>query len=253
MFEKLRDWNIRRIVLHHPIPDARWQRVLTNIPMLGSLSPEESARLRTLATLFLRRKSFVAAGDLALTTPMCEVIAAQACYPILNLDFSWLQGWHTVIVYPGQFLRRRSEIDDAGVMHQWTDVLRGESWRRGPVIFSWADVAGSGRGDGYNVIIHEIAHKLDMLNRDADGFPPLHRSMPIAAWTRAFTDAYEELQTQLQRWENPAIDPYAAESPAEYFAVVSEYFFELPQLVHTHYPAVYQQLAEFYRQDPYAR
>lgn len=253
MFQKVRDWNIRRIVRRHPIPEGRWQQTLANIPMLRSLTVEETTRLRTLATLFLRRKSFIAAGDFTLIPPMCEVIAAQACYPILNLDFTWLDGWRTVIVYPGQFVRRHSEIDASGVMHQWTEVLRGESWQRGPLILSWADVTGSGHGHGYNVIIHEIAHKLDMLNCDADGFPPLHCSMRTSMWTQTFTDAYQALCAQLRRGEDPAIDPYAAESPAEYFAVMSEYFFELPQLIHAHYPRIYDQLAEFYRQDPAAR
>jgi hypothetical protein len=253
MFGFLREWNTRRIVRLHPIPEIRWQQSLGAIPILQSLSPEETARLRTLATLFLCRKSFVTAGDFVLAPWMCDIIAIQACYPILNLGFSWLDGWRTVIVHPGRFLRRRCEIDDIGVMHEWTDVLRGESWQRGPVVFSWADVAGSGLGDGYNVIIHEIAHKLDMLNRHADGFPPIHRSMPVRAWTRAFTDAYQALKADLQRGEDTVIDSYAAESPAEYFAVLSEYFFERPQPIHARYPQVYQQLAEFYRQDPYAR
>ena len=119
------------------------------------------------------------------------------------------------------------------------------------MILSWADAERS--GDGYNVVIHEFAHKLDMLNGDANGFPPLHADMDRARWSATFGAAYEEFCARVERREETAIDPYAAENPAEFFAVLSEAFFETPDAVRSEYPAVYGELAAFYRQDPALR
>ncbi len=121
------------------------------------------------------------------------------------------------------------------------------------MILSWADVEASGWGDGYNVAIHEIAHKLDLLNGEVDGFPPLHRGMSARAWNQTFSAAFEDLGRRVDAGEETEIDPYAAEEPGEFFAVLSEYFFEQPGLVKTEYPDVYWRLAEFYRQDPWKR
>ena len=253
MLKLLRQWRDRRLIRRHPIESAAWSETLAALPVLQHLSVSEAHRLRDLTALFLRRKTFMLVQGLELTPPQKLLIAAQACLPILNLDFGWYDDWLTVIVYPGKFLRPRREMDASGVMHEWTEVLRGEAWRRGPVVLSWADVAGSGMGDGYNVIIHELAHQLDMLNGGADGFPPLHDSMRASEWNRAFTEAYAELNAAIDHDMETPIDPYAGESPAECFAVFSEYFFEWPFLVHRHYPRVYDQLRAFYRQDPLRR
>ena len=129
----------------------------------------------------------------------------------------------------------------------------GQAWLNGPVILSWADVENAGDADGMNVVIHEFAHKLDMLNGDANGFPPLHRGMSREAWSTAFTAAYEDLCRRVDAGEDTEVDPYATESPAEFFAVISESFFEIPDLLRTVYPDVYAQLALFYRQDPAGR
>jgi hypothetical protein len=133
--------------------------------------------------------------------------------------------------------------------------MTGESWERGPVILSWADAEeGGARGaPAYNVVIHEFAHKLDMRNGEANGFPPLHANMSRTRWSDAFTFAYRDFCDRLDSGLDVAIDAYGAESPAEFFAVVSETFFESPVELLEAYPAVYEQLAQFYRQDPAAR
>lgn len=226
---------------------------MAGLSVFANLSSEETGRLRQLAGEFLRDKIFEPAGGMILDDAVRTRIAALACLPILGLDYGWYEGWRTVIVYPGEFVRPRSQFDEIGVMHEWEEVLTGESWERGPVILSWADVDASGRRDGYNVVIHEMAHKLDMLNGNPDGFPPLHRELHRRAWTEHFTAAYRDFNARLDRGEATAIDPYAAEEPGEFFAVLSEYFFELPALVKAEYPAVYDLLAGFYRQDPAAR
>lgn len=121
------------------------------------------------------------------------------------------------------------------------------------MILSWADVAPAPGAAGYNVVMHEFAHQLDMLNGPANGFPPLHPEMNRDAWSRAFRAAYDDFRRRVEADEDTAIDPYAAENPAEFFAVLSEAFFEMPIAVRAEYPAVYAQLTQFYRQDPVAR
>lgn len=246
----LRSWRRRRWLQRHPIPDRTWDRVLARTPLLQGPDAEGRARLRELATVFLQEKTWIGTHELEPTEDMRVQIAALAALPVLGLDLDWYRGWETVILYPGEFVHRREEVDAGGLVHEWDEVLSGEAWERGPVIFSWMDVTASGRLDGYNVVIHELAHKLDMLNGPPDGFPPLHSGMDVRRWTRSFTEAYEELNGWLDRGEAPPVDPYAAEHPAEFFAVLSEYFFEIPELLHETWPAVYGELSAFYRQDP---
>jgi Mlc titration factor MtfA (ptsG expression regulator) len=253
MFSILNLFRRRRRSATAPVPEAAWTPAVAHLAILAGLSDEESRRLRQLAALFLQDKIFEAAGGMVLDDMIRLRIAALACLPILGLDYDWYDGWRTVIVYPGSFVRPRSQFDDIGVLHEWEDVLTGESWEHGPIVLSWADVEASGHRDGYNVVIHEMAHKLDMLNGQPDGFPPLHKDMNRRAWTDSFSAAFADLSARLDRDEPTGIDPYAAEEPAEFFAVLSEYFFELPALVKSEYPAVYAELVRFYRQDPATR
>lgn len=218
--------------------------------MLDRLSASEKERLRQLATLFIHEKVFELSGGIELTDTMRIRIAALACLPILHLDLDWYSGWTSIVVFPTEFVRPREAVDDIGVMHEWEETVGGEAWELGPVILSWADVEASGQGDGYNVVIHEMAHKLDMLNGPCDGFPPLHRNMAASQWSNVFSDAFDDFNSRLDRGEHTRIDPYAGESPAEFFAVLSEYFFELPDLLETAYPEVYSLLIRFYRVAP---
>jgi len=249
----LREWRRRRLLRQFPLADELWSEVTGGLPVLAGVEGGERARLRALATIFLHEKSFEPVQGLDMTPAMRLSIAVQACLPILHLGIDWLRGWSAVIVYPGEFVHRREEVDEAGVVHEWDEVRSGESWEYGPLILSWADVSASGLCDGYNVVIHELAHKLDMLNGEANGFPPLPRGMGAREWNRVFSAAYADLNRRLDGGEATALDPYAAEHPAEFFAVLSEYFFEVPRLVQASYPAVYAQLTAFYRQDPLRR
>ena len=121
------------------------------------------------------------------------------------------------------------------------------------MILSWADVEAGQERDGYNVVIHELAHKLDMLDGAANGCPPLHAGMSPQRWAAVFSAAYDDLCRRVDAHEETAIDPYASESPAEFFAVASESFFERPDLLQADYAELYEQLVAFYRQDPLAR
>ncbi|MGW8183668.1 MAG: M90 family metallopeptidase [Burkholderiales bacterium] len=249
----LRHWRRKRIVGRAAFDEALWRSVLARYRFMRALSPSERARLREQAILFLHEKSIAGAGGLQLRDEIRMCVAAQACMLVLNLDLDFYKGWVEVIVYPGEFLVDYEYLDEDGVAHRINAPMSGESWLGGPVILSWADTEQGGSGDGYNVVIHEFAHKLDMLNGEANGFPPLHDDMDRTRWSDTFGAAYEDFCRRVERSEEIAIDPYAAESPGEFFAVLSEVFFEAPHTVRDNYPAVYAELALFYRQDPALR
>jgi len=248
-----KNWRRRRLLARAQLPEDRWWAVVAGLPLLRGLTGAELSRLRNLCLLFLHEKHLVAAGELELDDGMRLYIAVQACLPILHLGLDYYAGWTSVIVYPAGFWSPHRALDAAGVMHSGYQARVGEAWDRGPVVLSWADVQQAASGAGFNVVIHECAHKLDLLNGIANGMPPLHGGMSPPAWTQAFTAAYNDLCQCLDLGAEPPIHPYATESPAEFFAVVSEAFFEIPAVLQATYPAVYAQLRGFYRQDPLLR
>ncbi len=249
----LKNWRRRYILRHTGLPDEAWRAAVSGLPVLCGLSEQELERLRELSILFLNEKQVVAAGGFSLDDETRIRIAAQACLPILNLGLEGYEGWVSVIVYPGEFVPEHEYLDEAGVMHVARDATLGESWEGGPVVLSGADAVRGGGCDGVNVVIHEFAHKLDMLNGTMNGFPPLHPDMPAERWAQAFTGAYADFCARAEMDQDMALDPYGAESPAEFFAVMSEAFFEIPHTLQREYPDVYGQLSAFYRQDPAAR
>ncbi|MGR8981052.1 MAG: M90 family metallopeptidase [Gammaproteobacteria bacterium] len=246
---------VRYILHYHPIPQDLWRKVTAQLPVLKGMTAVEKAHLRELTTLFLQEKNFIGVQELLLSDAMCLVIAVQACLPVLGIGLGSLKGWQDIIVYPGPFKVDREEKDAAGVVHRIGRALIGESWSRGPLILSWADVERDLQEirSGRNVIIHEIAHKLDMLNGPADGYPPLHFFMDLKQWTASLSSAYRTLVRRVEHRHRTCINPYAATSPAEFFAVVSEYFFCAPETLHTHLADVYRQLQFYYRQNPLIR
>jgi Mlc titration factor MtfA (ptsG expression regulator) len=237
----------------HTVDEDVWRATVRLYPFTRSLDAPELTRLRELVTLFLHEKGIHGAGGMVVREDMRIAIAIQACILILNLGLDYYRGWVEVIVYPDEFVAEREYVDEAGVTHAIEEPISGESWERGPVILSWADANEGGRAGGYNVVIHEFAHKLDMLNGEPNGFPPLHADMSRAAWSGAFTRAYEDFCERVDSNARLDIDDYAAENPAEFFAVMSEAFFESPLTLTSLYPDVYTQLSQFYRQDPARR
>jgi Mlc titration factor MtfA (ptsG expression regulator) len=248
-----RQWRRRRILRSNAVDDAVWRRMLNRFSFAMRLTEPERKQLRELVVLFLHQKQISAAGGLVLDQEMKVGIAIQACILILNLGIEHYQGWVEIIVYPDEFVPRHEFRNEHGVVQTDETPYAGQAWLRGPVILSLADVENAGDADGVNVVIHEFAHKLDMLNGDANGFPPLNAGMSRETWAKAFTDAYQDLCRRVEAGEDTDIDPYATEAPAEFFAVVSEAFFEIPDIVRETYPGVYAQLAAFYRQDPASR
>jgi Mlc titration factor MtfA (ptsG expression regulator) len=246
----LANWRRRRVLQQHRIDDDLWAASTSGLRFVRDLSVQETAKLRELALLFLAEKQFSAAGEVELTDGMRLSIAAQACLPILELGLDWYSGWTGIVLYPGDFRVQRSEMDEHGVVHEWDDELAGEAMPGGPVVLSWDAAAND---PAMNVVIHEFAHKLDMRDGAVDGMPPLHAGMKRAAWRAAFQDAYEGFCDALERGTDTWLDPYAAEHPSEFFAVLSEAFFQDPKETRRRYPAAYEQLSLFYRQDPALR
>ncbi len=193
MFDIFRNWRARRTVTRRPIAEALWREALQRCTAARRLGASDQAALRVLATLFLERKSLEPVEGLPLGDVDRVLLAAHACMPILKLGMDWYDGWHSIIVYPDAFMPQRQHVDAAGVVHQGHSLLAGEAWGRGPVILSWAEVLDSGKKPGHNVVIHEMAHKLDMLNGEANGFPPLHRRMDARRWSQVFSDAWHRL------------------------------------------------------------
>jgi len=246
MFQKLKRWLGLRD--ERPlIEEAIWEEVEAGLPFLDYLDAADRPRLREMAAGFLTIKQFHGAHGMELTDRMLLTIALQACLPVLNLGLQAYRGWVGIVVYPGDFVIPRKEMDEDGVVHEYDDEVLGEAWEGGPVLLSWFD---EDEPEGVNVVIHEFAHKLDMENGGVDGLPVLRPGMSAQAWAEAFEPAYEQFCAQVDAGEETLLDPYGAEHPGEFFAVASETFFEAPLLLQEAFPEVYGQLARYYRLDP---
>jgi Mlc titration factor MtfA (ptsG expression regulator) len=215
---------------------------------------DELARLRDLVVLFLDAKSIVGAQGHEVTAQQRTIIAIQACVLVLNLDLALYDGFENVVVYPGEFVPGWEYEDEAGVVHRRDEALAGEAMHLGPVVLSWPDVQASADWDAaqMNLVIHEFAHKIDMVDGDANGCPPMPEGLR-GEWQSALKGAYDDFVARVDAGEDTAIDPYAAEAPGEFFAVLSEVFFAEPSLLLDQYPDVYRAFTRFYRQDPAAR
>ena len=255
MFEALRQWRRKQVLKSSAIPDALWNDAVRSLPFLAIYEADALARLREKVVLFLDAKGIVGARGHEVTPLQRAIIAIQACVLVLELDLALYDGFENVIVYPGEFVPDWEWEDDAGVVHRNVGALAGEAMHRGPVVLSWPDVAASADWDGtqMNLVIHEFAHKIDMQNGDANGCPPLPDADARREWQKVMREAYEDFGARVDTGEDTAIDPYAAETPGEFFAVLSEVFFADPLLLRAEYPDVYTQFARFYRQDPAAR
>ncbi len=244
----LREWRRRRTLKSARLDETLWKKVTAKLSFLRGLSEEDTARLKQLVVLFLAEKEMHGAHGLALTDEVRLSIAAQACLPVLNLGLDVYRGWVGVIVYPGEFRVRKEEVDENGVVHTFEEELAGEAWPGGPVVLSWEDVGLNERG--YNVVIHEFAHKIHMDGGGDENYPAAREDMDAAKWRKALEEAYDRFCAEVDSGEATFIDPYASEHPAEFFAVMSEAFFTESAVLARDWPELYAQLAAFYKQDP---
>ena len=230
-----------------------WQLACQRSALLRGLLPDALSVLRGHSAAFLARKTITPVAGLVLDDGDRVLLAALCCLPLARLGGDGLYGWSQVIVYPEAFRVQRSHIDAAGVMHQWDDELIGEAWDAGPLVLSWADVlADLDEPDaGFCVVVHEMAHKIDVLDGALDGTPPLPRPWQ-QQWADDFQAAYDAFCAQVDAGEDTLIDPYAAEAPEEFFAVASEYHFSAPALLASAMPAVAAHLERYYGRSPMA-
>ena len=235
------------------IASELWLATRNCVPWVAALDHARDVRLQLLASRFLRDKTITPVGSLVLDEQQRVQLAALCCLPLLEFGAEGLHGWSQLIVYPEAFRVNRSHFDAAGVLHQWDDELIGEAWENGPVILSWADIEADLRAprEGFCVVVHEIAHKLDALDGALDGTPPLPRDWQ-REWARDFQLAFDALAEEIDSGRETSIDPYAAEAPEEFFAVCSEYHFSNPRLLRASMPAVAHHLERFYGASPLA-
>ena len=258
-----------------PIPPDLWAGTLRDYPFLAAIEPPElQARLRRLSEHFLARKEFHGVGEVQVSDAMAVAIAAQACLPLLyrapadrpEQELHWYDDFVGIVVQAASVRARRSVQDEIGVVHEYQEELSGEAQDGGPVMLSWDAVAEAGKtaAEGYNVVIHEFAHKIDLCDGLADGCPPLppgfmghaRAADARAAWHRLFGSAADTFAQQVEGAERfpgmiqaPWLDSYAAQSPVEFFAVLTEAYFVNPERVALEFAALMPWLDAFFRPD----
>lgn len=236
----------------HSLSNTSWSKALRTSSYARALPISDQTRLRQLTTQILRAKSFQGVFGFKISESMRARIALHAGIPILNLGINYYYAdWSSFVIYPGDFRVHDEYMDEHGVVHREIVDLCGQSLSQGPIVLSWEAMREEDETPAdHDLVIHECAHKLDVLNGDANGFPPLHADMDAREWAHDFHAAYRKLCSMPDTFGANRIDPYAAEDPAEFFAVMSETFFTIPHLVYEYHPAVYKHLQHFYRQDP---
>lgn len=225
------------------LPDALWRQTLADCQFLQACSAHELTRLRELSALFLEDKEFHGAQGLVITDAMALTIAAQACLPVLHFGpgdqpLRNYDDFVGIVVHPDEVVAQREVVDEHGVVHRYEEALAGEAMDEGPVMLSWRDVASASSESGYNVVIHEFVHKLDLRDGQADGCPPLpagFMGQPTARAARRHWqstlqlayDAFRESVIKAERFgtEPTWLDPYGAQAIDEFFAVTSEAYF----------------------------
>jgi MtfA peptidase len=260
MFSWLKNKRRERALASHEIPDDQWQRALHELPFLDHYDAALIVRLRELATLFLIEKSITSGAEegehaLEVTPHMRIIIAVQACVLLLGKSGSVADAiedfanFENVIVYPGEFPQSQDFEDEFGVVHKFDEPIAGESWEGGPVLLSWPAVDAGYEESGMALVIHEFAHKLDMLNGEIDGIPMMPAEH-IDTFRKAISEAYEDFCVHVDANEDTPIDPYAAETIDEFFAVTCEVFFEEPELLRLEYAVYFDYLKQYFGIDP---
>lgn len=244
----------RQRISQQPFPQE-WADILNkNIPYYSTLTPQEHAELQGDILVFLAEKKFEGCAGLEMTDEIRLTIAAQACMLLLNRDTKFYPSLKTILVYPHHYSTESLQSAN-GLVIGGISTRAGESWHRGPVVLSWDDVrAGtSDIHDGHNVVFHEFAHQLDDERGGTDGAPALEERSMYIAWARVLGGEYTKLLDDIEHHRRNCIDSYGATNPAEFFAVITEAFFEKPRTLQRKHPELYDQLKGFYHQDPIER
>ncbi len=245
----------RKLLKAKPFP-VEWDGILKRrFPYYGRLTPDEQRELQGHIQVFVHEKRFEGVGGLEMTDEMRVVIAAQASILLLGRDTDYYPLMQSIFVYPKHFhVRDRRRMPDGTILEEDVE-FKGESWDRGPVVLAWQEVLADAADpdDGFNVVLHEFAHQLDGESGTEDGAPPIKDRSLATVWTRVMGREYEALRDDVERGAPHLIDAYGAETPAEFFAVVTETFFERPRALKRRHPELYGVLESYFRQDPASR
>ena len=241
----------REKLFHKPLPPEWIQILKDNMPLYALLPQELLPTLHGCINLFLDEKEFFGCDGLEITEQMRLTIAGNASILLLKRDIHRYTGFTSILVYPETYVANEVEYDGLVEIHQQS-ARAGESWHRGPVILSWSDILDDRLKEhhGHNVILHEFAHKLDEENTIMDGLPILRNSADYKEWAEVLTKEYAALRRRVSRGKNTVMDGYGTVSPAEFFAVATETFFEKSAEMKNKLPELYEQLKKFYDLDP---
>lgn len=244
----------RKKILARPFPESWQAYVEQSLHGYNWLSPREQAKLRDDVHLFVVEKNWEGCGGLAVTDEMKVTIAAQACLMTLGLEGDPFRDVLSILVYPAGYAVPVEHSQQGWTIHGESARL-GESWYRGPVILSWAEIDEDVRhpGDGNNLVWHEFAHQIDMLDRSINGTPPLASRAERQRWQEVMTAEFEQLKRDARHGRDTLLDTYGTDSEAEFFAVATECFFDCPVPLRHQHRGLYDLLRQYYRQDPAAR
>ncbi len=243
----------RRERLREQAFPAAWRKILRRrVPLLRRLPADLQIELKRQIQVFVAEKAFIGCDGLRVNDEMRVTIAAQACLLTLNRPGQHYPALREILVYPGSFVVEREHTDGIGVAHHARQVLAGESWDHGQVVLSWHDTLEGAAvpDDGQNVVIHEFAHQLDQETGAANGAPMLEKRAHYTRWSQVLGAEFRRLKGTIALQQASLFSDYGASDPAEFFAVISEVFFEQPERMADEHPELYQQLALFYRLDP---
>jgi Mlc titration factor MtfA (ptsG expression regulator) len=233
-------------------PDG-WDSILReNFPLYLRLPAEDREELQGHINVFLEEKRFEGCSDLELTDEIRVTIAAQACLLLLHRETDYFPKMQSIFIYPTLFYTDVAEEDEFGIVSEYEEDRSGESWEYGPVVLSWEDALMGARGEesGYNTVIHEFAHRLDLENGAPDGVPGLENGKRYQSWERTMSEAFEQFERKLDSDRETIIDEYGAEGPDEFFAVAVEHFFQTPAELLCEYPRLYDEFKSYFKQDP---
>ena len=242
----------RRKIRGQAFPEDWLGIIERNVAVFGRLTREDQRELLGHVLVFLEEKVFEGCGGLEITDEVRVTIAAQACLLLLHRETDYYPTLKTILVYPHHYVATHREQGPGGFVVEADQARLGESWLRGPVVLSWDNVrrGATDLNDGHNVTFHEFAHQLDSEDGANEGAPALPWPTMYTAWARVMQTEFDHLRDDPAQHHLHFIDAYGATNPAEFFAVVTEAFFEQPEQLKTRHPALYEQLALFYQQDP---
>jgi len=244
----------RRRLLATPFPDA-WEPIVETLPCFATLDEHDRARLRDIARVIVAEKQWTGCAGLAIDDVIRVTIAAQAALLLVGLEHDYYRGVESIVVYPHTFEVPTRGAGPGGLAIEGKSAVLGLAHHGGTIVLAWDAVyhGAENFADGRNVVIHEFAHALDLLDAWADGTPPLRNREQYDAWIRILGAEYERLVDHAERGRRAVLDSYGATNPAEFFAVATEAFFEKPRQLEREHGELYALLTTYYGQDPAAR